>query len=158
MSENRDDIKPKNLSIHEFLLRKTAVKMMISESIVEKVITHEKKSINGAFKTKNEVEISGFGKFTISQVKLKKKIKKLGKTLSTLQQRNLNDPNNPDTIFKLQLTHKELDYFYSKLKPDENRPEGDSGGHQECSLPSQGDQATDRGNIGGEIINLQELS
>lgn len=120
MSENQLDIKPKNLKLHDFLVRKMAVKMMLPEKWIDTVISDEKKGINEALKRYQEVEISGFGKFILSQIKLRKKIVSLERILNALQCRYLDDPNNPDTISKLELTHKEMIYYKSKLKQNEN--------------------------------------
>lgn len=118
MYNNREDIKPKNLKLHDFLVRKTAVQVMIDETIVEKIISHEKKSINNAFKVHNQVEISGFGKLVISQIKLKKKISKSERILSALQGRLQNDLLNPDTLTKIELINNELAYFRARLKEE----------------------------------------
>lgn len=116
-----EDIKPKNLKLHDFLARKTAVKLMLSEHIVEKVLVHEKKGVNTAFKQYNQVEVSGFGKFEISQIKLAKEINKAQQILSALQRRHSNLPTDQEPpielVNKLKVTQDNLDYFRSKVKP-----------------------------------------
>lgn len=108
---------------------------MIDETIVDKVISSEKKSINKAFKIHSEVEISGFGKFFISQVKIRHKLIKLNKILSALEKKYvatpLGEPHDPDVEAKLIFTHKEIAHYESKLKSNENRPEGIIGGNEE---------------------------
>lgn len=70
--ENQD--KPVSLTIKEFLIRKMAVKMMISEKVLETVINHQFTSANEALKTNDSVEISGFGKFIFNKNKAVKKM------------------------------------------------------------------------------------
>jgi nucleoid DNA-binding protein len=74
--------KPISLSVKEYLIRKLAVKMMISEKTLEAVINHQFVSANEAMKTNNSVEISGFGKFVFNY---KKAVKKMEKMLSQKQ-------------------------------------------------------------------------
>lgn len=142
MFDSQDDIKPKNLELHDFLIRKTAVKLMIDETIVDKVISNEKKSINKAFKTYSEVEISGFGKFFISQVKTRKKLVTLNNILTALQKKHVATPLgeevNPDIIIKIEFTHKEIAHYESKLKSDEDRFKGNIGGSKEQPLSRKG--------------------
>lgn len=116
MYSNREDIKPSKLKLHDFLVRKTAVQVMIDETIVEKVISHEKKEVNNAFKIHKEVEISGFGKFTISQVKLRKKIVKVERILENLEKKLNIDSGNPDIIIKIDFAKADLIYYKSRLK------------------------------------------
>lgn len=114
---SREDIKPKNLKLHDFLVRKTAVKNMIDEALVEKIISHEMKSINAAFRTKDQVEISGFGKFNISQVKLAKKIKRVEEIMRRLLAKLEKSPGDEDILAKIDLSERELVYFRQRVKP-----------------------------------------
>lgn len=116
MPDNQQDIKPKNLKLHDFLVRKMAVKMMLPEEWIDKVIGHEKKGINEALKSHHQVEISGFGKFVLSQVKLKKKIIGLEKALAINHQRVLDNPANEEAKGKIEIFEKEIQYHKSKLK------------------------------------------
>ena len=74
--------KPISLSVKEYLIRKLAVKMMISEKTLEAVINHQFNSANEAIKNNSSVEISGFGKFVFNH---KKAVKKMEKMLSQKQ-------------------------------------------------------------------------
>lgn len=69
--------KPKSLSVKEYLIRKLAVKLMVSEKTLEAVINHQFNSANDAMKVNNTVEISGFGKFVFNEKKAQKKMKKM---------------------------------------------------------------------------------
>lgn len=69
--------KPISLSMKEYIIRKMAVKMMISEKTLETVVNHQFNSANSAMKEHNSVEISGFGKFLFNYKKAVKKMEKL---------------------------------------------------------------------------------
>ena len=51
--------------------------MVVSERVIDQVITHQFNSAEDATKTNNSVEISGFGKFVFNKSKAEKKINKL---------------------------------------------------------------------------------
>lgn len=149
---NREDIKPKNLTVHEFLLRRAAVKLMVSEHIVEKVLSHEKKSINQAFKRCNEIEVSGFGKFTISQVKLTKKITKLTKIIGFLEAK----VQTEEIVKKLESCRITLQYYIARVKltQHENRPKRVSRRIEEHLFPLQGTEGGDRENIQRQVEDM----
>jgi hypothetical protein len=69
------DRKPQSLSMREWLARKIAPKLLISEHIVDAVISHQFSEANAALDGNNSIEISGFGKFFFNE---KKAIKKFG--------------------------------------------------------------------------------
>lgn len=66
--------KPQSLTMREYLVRKLAVKLMLSEKTIDAVVAHQFSSANEALHTNDSVEISGFGKFFFNQ---KKAIKKM---------------------------------------------------------------------------------
>ena len=53
--------------------------MVVSERVIDQVITHQFNSAEDATKTQNSIEISGFGKFVFNTNKAVKKINKLEK-------------------------------------------------------------------------------
>jgi nucleoid DNA-binding protein len=61
--------KPVTLSVKDFLIKKMAVKMRISESVIEAVIEHQFKEMMKAMEDSNSVELSGFGKFIFNEKK-----------------------------------------------------------------------------------------
>jgi len=69
--------KPISMSVKDFLVRTLAVKMMISEKMIETVINHQFQSANEAMDTNNSIEISGFGKFYFNEKKAKKRLEDL---------------------------------------------------------------------------------
>lgn len=66
--------KPISLSVKDFIIRKMAVKLMMSEKTIDDVINHQFNSANEALKYNNSVEISGFGKFLFNQKKAMKRL------------------------------------------------------------------------------------
>jgi nucleoid DNA-binding protein len=69
--------KPISMSVKDYLVRTLAVKMMISEKVIETVINHQFQSANEAMDTNNSIEISGFGKFYFNEKKAKKRLQTL---------------------------------------------------------------------------------
>jgi nucleoid DNA-binding protein len=69
--------KPISLSVKDYIIRKMAVKLMVSEKTIDTVISHQFSSANEALKSNNSVEISGFGKFLFNQKKANKRMEKM---------------------------------------------------------------------------------
>ncbi len=115
--------KPKNLSHHDYLVRKVAVRVMKGEEIVAKVISHSFKEAHAALKVHSEVEISGFGKFYISQVKLKNRIATCQTIITRLLAKHedhlakgMGEEAELD-LKKLESTKATLKYYLERLKP-----------------------------------------
>ena len=68
--------KPISLSVKEYLISKLAVKMMMSEKLIDSVISHQFSSANEALFQNKSVEISGFGKFYFNEKKAHKLMEK----------------------------------------------------------------------------------
>lgn len=66
--------KPISMSVKDYLVRTLAVKMMISEKIIEAVVNHQFQSANEAMDFHNSLEISGFGKFYFNEKKAAKRL------------------------------------------------------------------------------------
>lgn len=56
-------MKPSTMTVKEWIIKKMSINMVISEKIIEQVITHQFDSANDALNTNDTLEISGFGKF-----------------------------------------------------------------------------------------------
>jgi nucleoid DNA-binding protein len=69
--------KPISMSVKDYLIRTLAVKMMVSEKLIETVINHQFQSANEAMDVNNSLEISGFGKFYFNEKKAKKRLQTL---------------------------------------------------------------------------------
>lgn len=66
-----------SLSVKDYIIRKMAVKLMVSEKVIDTVVSHQFNSANEALKDNKSVEISGFGKFVFNQKKANKRMEKL---------------------------------------------------------------------------------
>lgn len=68
--------KPISLPIKDFLIRKMSVKLNISETIIDAIVSHQFKNANEALKSNNTIEFSGLGKFIFNEKKALKRLKK----------------------------------------------------------------------------------
>lgn len=68
--------KPISLSVKEYLIRRMAVKMMVSEKLLEAVVNHQFQSAHEAMGQHKSLEISGFGKFFFNDGKAVKTMEK----------------------------------------------------------------------------------
>ena len=68
--------KPASMTIKEWIIKKMAIKMVLSEKIIEQVINFQFDSANQALSRNDTVEISGFGKFIFNTVKAQKQYDK----------------------------------------------------------------------------------
>lgn len=55
--------KPSTMTVKEWIIKKMSINMVISEKIIDSVVTHQFDSANDALNTNDSLEISGFGKF-----------------------------------------------------------------------------------------------
>lgn len=87
--------KPVSMSVKDYLVRTLAVKIMVSEKVIEAVINHQFQAANEAMTTNNSVEIAGFGKFFFNEKKALRKIKTLENKHINLQQ-IIDDPETTE--------------------------------------------------------------
>jgi len=87
--------KPISLSVKEYLIRRMAVKMRISEKVIEAVVNHQFQSAHDAMGQHKSLEISGFGKFFFNNGKA---VKTMEKFLSqkALFEKKANDETLPE--------------------------------------------------------------
>jgi hypothetical protein len=78
--------KPISMSVKDYLVRTLAVKMMVSEKMIETVINHQFQSANEAMDTNNSIEISGFGKFYFNKKKAKKRLTDLNRKKTLMEE------------------------------------------------------------------------
>lgn len=69
--------KPNTMSVKEWIIKRMAINMVISEKMIDSVITHQFDSANDALNTNDTVEISGFGKFYFNTKKANTHYEKL---------------------------------------------------------------------------------
>ena len=59
--------KPQSMSIKEWIIKKMAISMVVSEKTIDAVVVHQFDSANDALNIHDSIEISGFGKFYFNQ-------------------------------------------------------------------------------------------
>jgi nucleoid DNA-binding protein len=87
--------KPISMSVKDYLIRTLAVKIMVSEKVIEAIVNHQFQSANEAMDLNNSIEISGFGKFYFNEKKAKRKIISLNNKKSIMEG-FLADPNSTE--------------------------------------------------------------
>ena len=97
--------KPKDMTLREWIVRKMSTKVVISERVINQVITHQFDGLHDALKTNNSVELSGFGKFLFNKKKAKKHVSKLEK-IKLGYEKVIADESTPE---------KKLNFIKSKL-------------------------------------------
>lgn len=89
-----------NLSVKEILIKRIAVNRvtdkLISEKVIDAVITHEFSSAHKATNECNSIEISGFGKFMFNRARAIKRIETAEKVKIKLE-KMLEDPEISET-------------------------------------------------------------
>ena len=150
--------KPKSLSVKDFLIRKMAVKMMMSEKTLDAVVSHQFSSANAAMKDNDSLEISGFGKFLFNKKKAQKLMEKFEsqRTLfsSKLEDQNLSEKKRASLELKLQIALDNIKDLKPKLN-DESIT--DLRGMEEQPSATQGVESSDKKDVSGENDDLREL-
>ena len=125
--------KPQSMSVKEWIIKKMAISMMVSEKIIDSVVTHQFDSANDAVNVHKSVEISGFGKFYFNH---KKAVAQYNKLLAIkkayekmLLDENITDTRRNAVTLKLQIIESSI----KTLKPKINEPESDNRGMEESS-------------------------
>lgn len=119
--------KPVSLSMKDWLIRKLAPKMLLSEKTLEAVINHQFQSANEALSQNKTVEISGFGKLIFNDKKAVKKMetyRKIEKALlNILSQPDVSEAKRRATELKLQTTHNNIEALKPRLHENQFLPD-----------------------------------
>lgn len=78
-------VRPDADRIKSILITKTAIKELVSEDIVDRVINFQFKDFRDMVHEHDQIEISGFGKFLVSPNKVAKKINQMERAISKFQ-------------------------------------------------------------------------
>lgn len=101
----------------EWLIRRLAPKLLLSEKTLEAVINHQFQSTNEALLHNKTVEISGFGKFYFNDKKALKRMRKLEDIKAALERQlanpELNEQKKRVAAIKLNATLENI----TALKP-----------------------------------------
>jgi len=86
------DNKPMSMSVKDWIIRKLAPKMMVSEKTIEAVVNHQFQEAHLALGKHKSLEISGFGKFYFNEGKAAKHMAKF-QSQKALFEKMLKDEN-----------------------------------------------------------------
>ena len=87
--------KPNTMSVKEFIIKRMAISLVVSEKIIDQVINHQFDSANDALNTNDTLEISGFGKFFFNTKKANTHYNKL-LAMKQAYENTLADPSTTD--------------------------------------------------------------
>jgi nucleoid DNA-binding protein len=153
--------KPISLSVKDFLIRKMAVKMMLSEQLIETVINHQFQTTLEALTVPgvDSVEVSGFGKFLFNRKKAFKKMeifhKKKEKFEEQLKDNTLTETKRKTIESMLRATLYDIEVLKPKLEIYEHQ--ADLRGMEEQAGSTISSEGTDRNYSREEDGDLREM-
>ncbi len=111
--------KPASMSLKEWLIKKIAIKLVISEKIINEIITHQFDSANDALETCKSIEIAGFGRFIFNQKKANTQMAKLLSQKSMYEKMLLNEEisllKRNNTEVRLRNTDLNIKFLINKI-------------------------------------------
>lgn len=109
------------MSMKEWIIKKMAISMMVSEKIIDAVVTHQFDSANDAINLYKSVEISGFGKFLFNEKKALAQYNKL-LAIKKAYERMLTQDISETKRNSVELKMKIVESSIKSLKPKINEP------------------------------------
>jgi nucleoid DNA-binding protein len=104
----------------EWLIKKMAIKLVVSEKTIEAVINHQYDSASEATKNNNSIEFSGFGKFMFNEKRAVKQMKKYDAQMvmynSTLQDETISEAVRRNTTMRIATVLANIEALKPKLK------------------------------------------
>ena len=114
--------KPQSMSVKEWIIKKMAISMVVSEKTIDAIVTHQFDSANDALEVHDSIEISGFGKFYFNQKKAQSQYDKYVRIKQSyeklLADDSLTDKKKHSTEQKLTSVSNDIKI----LKPKINEP------------------------------------
>jgi nucleoid DNA-binding protein len=110
-----------------------AISMVISEKIIDSVVTHQFDSANDALNVNSSVEISGFGKFYFNQKKALTQYNKLLAIKQAYENMLLDENITPTKKNAVELKLQIIQSSIKTLKPKINEPGTNNRGMEESS-------------------------
>jgi hypothetical protein len=120
------------MSMKEWIIKKMAISMVVSEKIIDSVVTHQFDSANDAVNMYKSIEISGFGKFYFNDKKALAQYNKFLGIKSTYEKMMLEDMTDVKRN-ALELKMKIIESSIKSLKPKINEPGTNNRGMEESS-------------------------
>lgn len=90
------------------LVTRTAIKTLTPEDIVERVIMFQFKDARDQVHTYEQIEISGFGKFITSPLKIRRKLEKMERILTNMERLEQERTE--------ELSDKKLEYWNKRME------------------------------------------
>lgn len=149
--------KPISLSVKDYIIRKMAVKMMLSEKVIEAVVNHHLMSVNEAFNSSvqhHSIEIGGLGKFKFNVKKAEKKLNKYLEIEKHLVNK-LSICQKESYIKKLESVRRDIAALKPKL--EKNEITSDLRGVEEQLISSREIKTGDTEGVQREDVCLQRL-
>ena len=109
--------KPQSLTMREYIVRKLAVKLMLSEKTIDTVVAHQFSSANEALRTNHSVEISGFGKFFFNNKKAQKKLTELNNLKEYYETMLVKEDVPEEKKDRMRMKLPSVEAEINKLKP-----------------------------------------
>jgi hypothetical protein len=111
--------KPASMTIKEWIIKKMAIKMVVSEKVIEQVINFQFDSANQALSTNDTIEISGFGKFIFNTVKAEKQYAKyllIKAAYEKILTEELSDKRRSNVERRLENIIRDIEILKPKIK------------------------------------------
>lgn len=149
--------KPMSMSVKDYLIRKLAVKLMVAENVVERIINHQFTEAQQSMRNNDSIEISGFGRFVFNRGKANKRMAQLLQIRDAVS----DGMNNPLYSDKKRAKHKNIyedvlfEIEYLKPKIYDAKFLTDSGGVEKQVDSSSTSERADRSNEQTEDGNMQ---
>jgi len=112
--------KPSTMSVKEWIIKKMAINMVVSEKIIDSVVTHQFDSANDALNIHKTVEISGFGKFYFNNKKAFKQLERWDKIKGAYEKILANENTTLEKRSNTEVRLKNLLISIKTLKPKVN--------------------------------------
>jgi nucleoid DNA-binding protein len=147
------DNKPMSLSVKDWIIRKLAPKMLLSEKTIEAVVNHQFQEANQALRKNKSLEISGFGKFFFNEGRAKKQMAKYESQQELfgrmLQDETLTEQRRKSLELKLQIAKDAM----RDLKPKMYDFTDLRGMEEQSSAPTE-TEGSDKQDEQAEIENM----
>lgn len=114
--------KPQSMSVKEWIIKKMAISMVVSEKTIDSVVTHQFDSANDALEIHDSIEISGFGKFYFNQKKAQAQYDKYVKIKQAYQNMLDDDSISDKKRHSTEQRMKSILNDIKILKPKINEP------------------------------------
>lgn len=129
--------KPRTMPVKDFIIRKLAVKLMINEDVVEKIIVHNYSYLHKNLKEVNSIEFSGFGKLFFNRKKALGKIYALEQMIERCNSQLITAASEEESrYYRRMIGNAITDLEYLKYKTNEQQAGTDKGRVEKLPTPS----------------------